>query len=270
MDRLLGRFDAIAIHALFDQGGVLGALAQKGFRDVEVVIETEGRALPHALIYGSKAGVRYLLLEACVGEATIRPDVFRRYNYAAERPVELAVVHWVREEDPTAIFRADRPPLPLQQHPGLGVLRQAFRVVVRMAAELEKDGVVNVPKFFHDAVIFFRSRLFLFLDGAEQGRFEALARDLKHLSLRDASLALINGLVRDDHDAVVRWAAGYQVFPLSPLLTAYFHSPQYAARVRAALSSGQYHVAEVGAVSRTEPDQAGMAVLGTSAARGTS
>lgn len=253
MNRLLDRFDAIAIHALFEEGGVLAALEQKGFHDVEVVVETEGRALPHALLYGSKAGVRHLLLEACVGEATVRPDAFRRYGYTIERPIDLAVVHWVREEDPTAIFRADRPPLPLQQHPGLGVLRQAFRVVVRMAADMEKDGVVSVPKFFHDAVIFFRSRLFLFLDGDEQGRFEALLRDLKRVSLRDASLALVNGLVRDEHNAVVHWAAGYQVFPLSPLLTAYFHSPQYAARVRAALAAVQYHLVEIGTVPRTGP-----------------
>ena len=267
MDRLLGRFDARAIRVLFEQGGVLRALEQKGFHDVQVAVETEGRALPRALLSGCKGGVRHLLLEACVGEATVRPAVFRGYGYAMERPVELAVVHWVREEDPTAMFPADRPPLPLQQHPGLGVLRQAFRVVVRMAAEMEKDGVVSVPKFFHDAVIFFRSRLFLFLDGDEQGRFEALLRDLKPLSLRDASLALVKGLVRDHEGAVVQWSAGYQVFPVSAPLTAYFHSPEYAARVNAGLTCSRYRVVEVGGLPHTEPDHAGTAVLGTSAAR---
>ena len=242
MGDVLGRYNAAGIRKLFDEGGVLQALDRKGFQALEVVVESEGRALPHALLYGWKTRERHLLLDACVGEATVRPAPFLRHGYPMERPVELAVVHWVREEDPTAVFRPDRPPLPLQQHPGLGVLRLAFRTVVRMAAELEKDGVASVPKFFHDAAIFFRSRLFLFLDGKEQGQFEALARDLRKLSLRQASLALVGGAVRDDRTAVVYWTPGYQVFPLSTLLTAYFHSPQYAAQVNVGLRCSRYSV----------------------------
>jgi hypothetical protein len=241
MGDVLGRYNAAGIRRLFDEGGVLEALDRKGFSSLEVVVESEGRALPHALLYGWKTRERHLLLDACVGEATVRPTLFLRHGYPMERPIELAVVHWVREEDPTAVFQPDRPPLPLQQHPGLGVLRLAFRVVVRMAAELEKDGVASVPKFFHDAAIFFRSRLFLFLDGEEQGRFEALTRDLRQLSLRQASLALVSGAVRDNA-ATMCWMPGYQVFPLSALLTAYLHSPQYAAQVNVGFSHSRYRV----------------------------
>jgi hypothetical protein len=207
-------------------------------------VDSAGRALPHALLFGHKAGTRFLLLDGCVGEATVRPAFFARRGYPMERPIELAVIHWVREEDPTAAFAANRPPLPLQQHPGLGVLRLVFRVIVRIAADIGKDGIASVPKFFHDAAIFFHSRLFLFLDGEEQGRFEALARDLNHLRLGDASLALIGGAVRDACARVVAWAPGYQVFPLSPLLTAYFHSPAYAARVASGVAGGRFKMDE--------------------------
>jgi hypothetical protein len=255
MDDVLGRYNADAIRRLFDEGGVLQTLEQKGFRGLEVVVESVGRALPHALLYGWKGPERHLLLDACVGEAVVQATVFLRHAYSMERPIELAAVHWVREEDPTVVFRADRPPLPLQRHPGLGVLRLAFRVVTRMAAELGKDGVASVPKFFHDAAIFFRSRLFLFLDGEEQGRFEALARDLRQLSLRQASLALVSGAVRDEEAAAVYWTPGYQVFPLSALLTAYFHSSQYAARVNAGLNASRYRVDDA-LLSRLEGGQA--------------
>jgi hypothetical protein len=99
-----------------------------------------------------------------------------------------------------------------------------------------------VPKFFHDALIFYRSRLFLFLDGDEQGCFEALARDLSPLSLGEASLALVCGCVRDTHGAVMHWRPGYQVFPLSETLTAYFHSPQYSTQVAAGLGRRRFSV----------------------------
>jgi hypothetical protein len=231
MDTVLKAYDAQAIRRLFDAAGVLRTLEHKGFGAFEIAVDSPGRCLPHVLLFGRKHDDRVLLLDACVGEATVRPDFFRQRGYPMEHPLDLAVVHWVREEDPTATFAADRPALPLQQHPGLGVLRGAFRVIARMAGDLGKDGVVSVPKFFHDAVIFFHSRLFLFLDGDEQGRFEALMRALRHLSLRDASLAVVSGAVRDTQGRAVQWQPGYQVFPLSAALTTYLHSSQYAAQV---------------------------------------
>jgi hypothetical protein len=242
IDKVLERYDAMALRRLFEEAGVVAALERKGFSAIEVVVESAGRALPHALLFGRKGEERLLLLDACVGEATVQPAFFARRDYPMERPIELAVVHWVREEDPTAAFATDRPPLPLQEHPGLGVLRLAFRVIVRIATDLGKDGVASVPKFFHDAAIFLHSRLFLFLDGEEQGRFEALARDLRQLRLGDATLAVVSGAVRDAHGFVASWVPGYQVLPLSPSLTAYFHSGQYTARVSDGLSQWSFTV----------------------------
>jgi hypothetical protein len=100
-----------------------------------------------------------------------------------------------------------------------------------MARELGKDGVACVPKFYHDAALFHRSRLFLFLDGIEQGRFEALTRDLTALPLSDASLAVAGGCVRDREGDALDWRPGLQVLPLSAVLAAYFHSSLYAAHV---------------------------------------
>ncbi len=97
-----------------------------------------------------------------------------------------------------------------------------------------------MPKFFHDAVIFYHSRLFLFLDGHEQGKFEALDRDLRGLTIRDASLALVGQCVSDVHGELVHWAPGFQVFPISPMLTAYFNSTAYAETVRAACAEGEH------------------------------
>jgi len=102
--------------------------------------------------------------------------------------------------------------------------------------------VASVPKFFHDAVIFYRSRFFLFLDSVEQGRFEALLRDLADLPLGDATLAVLAGAVRDAAGTVVRWTPGYQVFPLSPALAGYFHAAQYANQVTAAFDGHRFAV----------------------------
>ena len=239
---VLGRFDAAGIARLLSDTGVVRALQHKGFGDMRVVVEAEGRALPHILVLGDKGAGPVLLLDACLGEATVRDDFFRERGFATDQAMEFAVVHWLREQDPTVSFSRHRPALPLQHHPGLGVLRRAFRAIVRMAQELGKDGVANVPKFFHDAVIFFRSRLFLFLDGREQGRFEKLAEALAELPIGDASLALVAAAVHEAGSHPVPWLPGYQVFPVSAAMTAYLHSPVYAAQVESGRREAAYVV----------------------------
>lgn len=233
---VLGRYDAAAIRARLAEAGVLRAIEGRGFSPVEVAIETVAETVPHVRLYGTKGG-RHLLLDAILIETVIAPSSFAKRGYAVEAPMKLLVVYWLREEDPTAAFSPRRPALPLQRHPGLGILRRAFTALIAMARELGKDGIGSVPKLYHDAAIFYRSRLFLFLDPGEQGRFEALPRDLGGLALGDASLALIGCCVRDAANRVVRWQPGLLVLPLSPAFTAYFHTETYTAEAARAAAA---------------------------------
>ncbi len=236
MSRLFGRYDAADLYRFFLEAGVLEALRAKGFEHGAVELAEAGLVLPHIRLSAEKDGRRHCLLDACLRRITVASTAL------GGEGLDLVLVQWVREEDPTAQFASLRPRLPLQQHPGLGMLRRAFRVAVRIAADLGADGVASQPKFFHDAVIFHRSRLFLFLDGDEQGRFEALERDLAALPLSDASVAVAAWCARDAAEQVVHWQPGYQVFPLSPRLTAHFHHPAYATAVAAALTGSRYRV----------------------------
>ena len=86
MDRVLERFDAVAVRRRFEEAGVLGVLQQRGFTEFEVTVEATGRALPHAMLFARKDGLRVQLLDACVGEATVRPDFFTRRGYTVDRP----------------------------------------------------------------------------------------------------------------------------------------------------------------------------------------
>ena len=69
-----------------------------------------------------------------------------------------------------------------------------------------------------------------------------LMRDLQSLPLPAASLALVNGMVRNASGAPVSWVPGYQVFPISPCLTAYFHSAAYADAVALARNALRFRV----------------------------
>ena len=237
---LLSRFDRCDIERRFAKVGLLDAVASKGFSELRVSIDDTGTGVPHVRLHGAKQGRQLLLLDACLSEAVVREPFFEKRGFSVTRPLELAVAFWVREQDPTVPFSAARPPLPLQEHPGLGVLPYAFRVIRDIAVELGKDGIAAVPKYFHDAYIFYHSRLFLFLDGREQGRFQRLLVDLAALPLGHASLAMLDGHVRDEEGRAVLWSPGYQVCPLGDQLTAYFNSGEYARLVDVGVAEHRY------------------------------
>lgn len=257
---ILDRFDRNEIERRLDAAGLLTAVRARGFGDLAVSLDERGMGIPHVRLHAEKEGNRVLLLDACLSESVIREDFFSHRGLTIDREVNLLVAFWVREQDPTRPFRADRPPLPLQEHPGLGVLPLAFRVARDMALDLGKDGVAAMPKFFHDACIFYRSRLFLFLDGGEQGRFERLLDDLSPMPLGHASLALLDGHVRDAAGRPVIWSPGLQVCPLSERLTAYFNSGEYAASVDAGIDEVRYSCEAMNLVpARVTPPQGAQA-----------
>ncbi|MBI5505705.1 MAG: hypothetical protein HY899_12970 [Deltaproteobacteria bacterium] len=238
--RVLGRYDEDDLLRMFTEAGAIAAVERRGFSRVGFELDGSSGALVHARLLASKHGDRYPLLDACLTELSLAPDQPTARGFAVDAPVELVVVYWLREQDPTVEFDALHSRLPLQEHPGLGLLRRAFRVAVRIGREMGKDGIAALPKFFHDAAIFYRSRLFLFLDPREQGRLEALIRDLGGLSLADATLAFLADAVRDADGAVVRWSPTLQVLPISPTLVDAFHSQAYQAANAQAFETARF------------------------------
>ena len=239
---LFGRYDAAALLGMFEEAGVVEALGRRGFTDPGPRLDDAMGPLLHVRLDAWKDGARHALLDACLTEASLDPGRLGAAvsSCSGAGKVHLLVVQWLREEDPTAEFEVGHPRLPLQEHPGLGILKRAFRVALRLARESGKDGIAALPKYFHDAAIFHRSRLFLFVDPVEQGCFEALLRDLGDLSLGEASMALVRDEVRDQDGALRRWTPGLQVMPLTDALVAVFHAPAWQEACAAALASHRY------------------------------
>jgi hypothetical protein len=104
-------------------------------------------------------------------------------------------VEWLLLQDARQRFRLDRPLLPGQSYPGLGLLRDVSAVLVVLCEELSLDGLVFVPAQYYiaDRALFVAR----FLDPQEEARFRAVQRALSHLKLREASEAVAAGRVRD-------------------------------------------------------------------------
>lgn len=123
-------------------------------------------------------------------------------------------INWLSLRNPRARFSRLRPQLPGQEVPGLGLAREMTMILGLMAKRLRADGVAFRPSWYHMAWTARHGARFL--DPKRQGRFEALARDLRAVSLLEATRAIAEGRVQLngqlyewEADEMVRWQDGH-------------------------------------------------------------
>ena len=113
----------------------------------------------------------------------------------------------------------------------------------RTYARLPHDALVNVPEYYHNAVLY--SAVYRFLSPARQGAFEALVRDLSSLPLGAASTAVEEGRVAHrGSDATLVWEPGEMIMPLTEPVRRWLEAPAVAEAVRGARESARFHVRE--------------------------
>jgi len=189
---LLGFYSAEGIEHALQRYGILGQLRRMGYGPFRVQIRAEG------------VGQSARLLDLPSGEALIE-TVFERREIAG---APVLYVHWLALRNPRARFAPERPQLPGQEVPGLGLSREIMELFLRMAARLGLEGIAFRPAAYHLA--FERRETLRFVDPARQGRFEALVEALRGMPLVEATLAVAEGRVRLD-GATYRWEADEMV-----------------------------------------------------------
>jgi hypothetical protein len=247
----LDRFDGPALRRELAGAGVLQGLAERGYPDV--VLRTDLVAGEHRLRVAPRQG-KAGLVELRVAEAGRLVDEPPLRQGGLEILSFLAV-HWLALQDPRARFTRERPRLPGQRYPGLGLGRRLYALLLGWAASWGKDGLLAFPEYFHNAWLYAAPRQragaegpplppFRFLSPERQGLFEALARDFAHQPLAAASAALAAGRVREAGSGEpVRWEAAELVVPLTTGLRAYLDSRDYRRAADAARDAVRFTLA---------------------------
>ena len=236
-DLFLGRLDAAALRRELDEAGILAGLARRGYPGVSLRTSREGDE--HRLRVLAP-GVAAPLLDLRMAELSTFFREPPRLLLGLEVLSVLAVLGLV-VQDPRAEFSADRPRLPGQERPGLGLFAPILQRLRLWAEDWGKDGLLTFPPHFHAAVLLGRSLRFV-LPG-RQGRFEALRRDLLGLPLAEATWAVEQGRVQDEAGTAVRWLPAEMVAPLSADLRGCVESEAYARAAVEARDSVRFRIA---------------------------
>jgi hypothetical protein len=152
---------------------------------------------------------------------------------------EMLAINWAMMQNPRAAFSAERPQLPGQEHPGLGLGRKCHEFLVRLGGELRRDGLINHPQYIHNAIIY-RDEYY-FIDPLRQGELLAMVRDLARYPIDVVSHAIAEGKLVDVQRQIrVKWVPEVMVCPLHKRLSSYFEGREYREAVQKSLSSRSY------------------------------
>jgi hypothetical protein len=228
----LGAYSAKGGRLAFERYGFFNLLRERGF-DPVLSLDLADPDDHKLRIHDGVQDAAHLLIELSVG--------FRDVELPDGTSCRLLFIGWLLMQDPGRTFEPERPRLPDQEHPGLGLFPHFGYLLKLIAVRLGCDGLLNHPSHFHNAVLY--GKFFQFLDPAAEGRFRALERDLRELSLAEATLRVREGQVLNASGEVFKWEPSLQVAPLTPRAKRWFSSDEYLATMARARDGSKFRLA---------------------------
>jgi hypothetical protein len=153
--------------------------------------------------------------------------------------IDALVIDWLIFQNPRAKFMPERPRLPGQKFPGLGIMKSCMTAILDLAKQTGKEAVINIPEYYHNAVLYKPG--FCFFSPFVEGRFQALQEFLKNLNLAEASHAVASGKIwNETKNEVFIWKPHEQMLGISPKITDYFQSETYKIPVQEAKAQSKF------------------------------
>lgn len=197
---LLGFYSASGVEHALQRYGVTEQIERVGYHELRVALSETPDVGEAARLYAKdETGTEHMLVETVLETKVVDGE-------------PILYVHWLTLRHPRAHFTDKRPRLPGQEVPGLGLAREFTELFTRMALRLRLKGVAYRPASFHTA--YAGKDNLRFVDPVQQGRFEALIRNLSGLPLVEATQAISDGRVALEGkmwlwepELMVRWLA---------------------------------------------------------------
>ncbi len=222
----LRNFTSDGLYTIMKKVGLVQHLEKKGFKGLTVDIDIDDAYIHYMKLYCDKTPEpECLLIDLRLSESRFLPDK-RFFEDQQQAVYDMIVIEWLSAQDPRGVFRKDKPQLPGQGKPGLGVLNFCFEMMYIVAREVIKDGFLDIPEHMHGAIMY--SRKFKFFDPAHEAIIRAIMRDLDGYSLSDISWGIMTQTIIEEHkNAPQVYAPSEQIFYVSDRMRDYYHSKKY-------------------------------------------
>ncbi len=244
-EKFLGLYDENLLMEKFEKAGILDILNRKGYRKLVVSITRRDEFKSSLFVdFQSDRDEPTRLIELIVREGVFRPKQVFLEGFDFNEGLSMLMIEWLALQDPKALFPPDRPRLPGQEHPGMGMLKYMQGVLFSFGRETYKDAIIDIPEFYHSAVIYSRlyselySRSYSFFSPVDAEQLQAMLRDFKEFPLADVSFAVALDCLRNSDNTPASWKPSEQIYPISEKLHKYFDHALY--RGAAERAAGQF------------------------------
>ncbi len=166
---ILGYYTKQGLELALERFGFLDEVRRRGFDALRLDVGGVDVTAPALRIYGKAhgEGAELLLVELVVRKKVVDSEL---------GSVGLLMIEWLLLQNPTKLFTAEKPKLPGQSFPGLGLSGLMQELLLRMAARLRLEGLLSRPSHYHNAAL--AGPNYQFLDPMTEGRFRAMRRAL--------------------------------------------------------------------------------------------
>lgn len=234
--RFLGYFSRVGVELVLERFGILQQLRARGFRSPTVQLELDHPLGQTLRIWGDPSRAELLV------------EVRLARSGRAIEGMEVLIVEWLLLQNPSESFGPERPALPGQTHPGLGMLGEFFGWLVVLAETMGLDGLYFRPSHYHVAT--FARHYAVFVDPEHEAVFRGLERVIAGVGLDRGSALFEGGEIIDERSGKpVRWEPFPMVLPVSERLKVSVGSAERERAVDEALAELDFRVASEAPVS---------------------
>lgn len=226
--RYLDFYSMHGVELALERYGILPAIRARGFVDLDVRGDARDPTRQVLQAYGRKPGTAFLLLLELVARRR-----FIGCPAGDDERIEVLAVEWLLLQDPTTSFTLERPPLPGQEHPGLGIALEMRELLLQACRRVGLHGLLNRPAHYHNA--FGAADRARFISPEAEGRFRAMTTLLAGRPIAEASAAVESGALHFPDGTSLTWEPAEQLLPVSEHLETYFGSEAYRGRVERAM-----------------------------------
>jgi hypothetical protein len=239
-DLYLGKYTLDEIKDIFTRYKIFEELEKLGYPDVQIEIRTKDVYNHRLYVFTEKRDYDHILIEMRLREGNFIPKQQFLPDFELG-PMSMILVDWLMLQNPRKSFNENRPALPQQKYPGLGVLQNLIPLVMEVVKESGRKGVLDVPEHYHGAL--FYSRWFRFFNPETEGKFLAMQRDLGGHPLHIVSDAIFkDSLINTETGKQEGWVPGEQILPLRSELREYFSHRQYVEKRDEAFLNNRYEL----------------------------
>ncbi len=200
--KILGEYTRHGIELTLERLSILNQVRAKGFTHPSVTVQLAS-SLGHTLRMYGDADRQDLLMELRV-----------RRDKTTLSGMEFLYAEWLLLQNPRNRFSEDRPRLPGQEHPGLGLLPEIVALMVVMCERIGLDGIMFVPAHYYMAALGRRHLVFVRPEDARS--FAAMRSAVSGLALAEATMAIEEGRVVDQATReAVAWHTPLMVLPVN-------------------------------------------------------